>query len=46
MPGIFLKYNGEDTVKLLKNLDSNYKKEMRHIQNCIKRPRWRFCENV
>ena len=38
-----LKYNVKDIVKLLQKLAAV--KEMR-IQNCIKRPRWSFGENV
>ena len=35
---ICLKYNVKDTVKLLQKLVSIYKRETRHIRNCIKRP--------
>ena len=43
---IYLKYNvkNKDSLKLLYMLDASIKE--RHIQNCTKRLRWNFCENV
>ena len=44
---VCLKYSVKDTVKLLQKLDSIYKRAYSELrQNCIKRPRLSFCENI